>query len=360
MNTGNYTLVYRSTDSVDNVSTITRYLTILDIIPPVMTVNGDNPLNIYKGSLITDPGVTSLDNINGNLNVYLITILSGTVILSSTTILSGVTNLLSNDVLITSSTTNINISLNIGNYTLVYRSTDSANNVSTITRYLNILTPIPKLYKYNTTNLALTSAGISFATAFQFNSTNSNLISTGRMANWAFKTSIITETNFLCNGAWSLIIKFKLDEDRPSHAYDFLFDVSLTGWNEWIESDPTNHPGMYVEEPSKLQFRFGPILGGAGMRTNLVDTDDNLDRYSREGIYMVITRNSNNSQFINLYNLNKDLICSYSSIGAYTYINKQCLFSFFNDRSAPVTFYSGILFSTSVILTPNDWITYVG
>ena len=152
LNTGNYTLVYKSTDSANNISTSTRYLTILDNIPPVITVNGANPLRVYKGSNIIDPGITSIDNIDGNLDVYLIAILSGTIILSVSTVLTGITNLLSNNIPITSSTTIINVVLNSGDYTLVYKSTDSVNNISTSTRYLTILDIIPPVITVNGAN----------------------------------------------------------------------------------------------------------------------------------------------------------------------------------------------------------------
>ena len=148
-NIGNYTLIYKYTDILNNVTTTSTNLNILDNIPssitlsdiipswisvsdiisPVMSLNGDNPFSVYLGDTIIDPGVvSSIDNINrtSDFDVYLTTILSGTV------------NLLTNDLLIGLSTI-IDIRLDVGTYTLIYKSTNNLNNVSTITRHLIIL-----------------------------------------------------------------------------------------------------------------------------------------------------------------------------------------------------------------------------
>ncbi len=43
-----------------------------DIVPPVITLNGENPLYIKKNALFNDPGATANDNRDGNISVTII------------------------------------------------------------------------------------------------------------------------------------------------------------------------------------------------------------------------------------------------------------------------------------------------
>ena len=78
----------------------------LDSIPPVITLLGDNPLELDYGSAFVEPGVSATDAISGNVSV--------------TT--SG----------------NVN-SFTVGSYILTYSATDSSGNTASETRTVNVV-----------------------------------------------------------------------------------------------------------------------------------------------------------------------------------------------------------------------------
>lgn len=73
----------------------------IDTTPPVITLNGDNPMTIECGSEFTDPGTLATDDIDGNISVNS-----------------------SNDVNVTE----------VGTYEVIYTATDSSGNTSSETR----------------------------------------------------------------------------------------------------------------------------------------------------------------------------------------------------------------------------------
>ena len=73
----------------------------IDNTPPVITLNGDNPMTIECGSEFTDPGALATDDIDGNISVNS-----------------------SNDVNVTE----------VGTYEVIYTATDSSGNTSSETR----------------------------------------------------------------------------------------------------------------------------------------------------------------------------------------------------------------------------------
>ena len=65
---GNYTVTYTVTDSTSHTAQEVRTVTVRsDTTPPVITLKGSNPLTIGSGVIYLDPGVTALDNIDGDL-----------------------------------------------------------------------------------------------------------------------------------------------------------------------------------------------------------------------------------------------------------------------------------------------------
>jgi len=80
-----------------------------DIWPPVITLNGPNPLSVLQGGTFNDPGATATDNNDGNISGSIST--SGTVNTST-----------------------------VGAYAVTYTVTDSAGNMSCpVTRVVNVL-----------------------------------------------------------------------------------------------------------------------------------------------------------------------------------------------------------------------------
>ena len=77
-----------------------------DEIPPVITIQGDNPVTVELGSSYTDAGATAFDAFHGNTSVTS----SGTVDTSA-----------------------------VGSYTITYTATDLDNNTATSTRVVNVV-----------------------------------------------------------------------------------------------------------------------------------------------------------------------------------------------------------------------------
>ncbi|ADU32126.1 DUF5011 domain-containing protein [Evansella cellulosilytica] len=64
---GEYTLVYTVSDSAGNEAEATRVVHVVDTTAPVISLDGDNPLIIEKGSEFVEPGYTAVDNVDGDI-----------------------------------------------------------------------------------------------------------------------------------------------------------------------------------------------------------------------------------------------------------------------------------------------------
>ena len=64
---GTYNITYDSTDATGNVATQLTRAVIVDGTPPVITLLGDNPLEIAVGDTYIGPGATALDDVDGDI-----------------------------------------------------------------------------------------------------------------------------------------------------------------------------------------------------------------------------------------------------------------------------------------------------
>ena len=108
---GTYTIIWSATDAAGNVGTATRTVivkepVIEDTTPPQITLNGENPITVYKGTEFTDPGASAIDEVDGSINV----VSSGTVDTQT-----------------------------VGEYTITYTATDAAGNTATLTRTVKVI-----------------------------------------------------------------------------------------------------------------------------------------------------------------------------------------------------------------------------
>lgn len=115
---GTYTLSYTATDTAGNTAgPITRTVTVVDTTPPVITLNGANPLTWECHTAFTDPGATAADSCDTSVPVTV----SGTV--------------------------NANV---VGTYTLTYNATDDSGNAAvTKTRTVNVVDTTPPVITTN-------------------------------------------------------------------------------------------------------------------------------------------------------------------------------------------------------------------
>ena len=99
---GPYQVIYSATDASGNTGTAIRVVNVEDIVPPVITILGDNPLQVFKNSTYNDPGATA----DGN------------------------------EVISVDSTVNTSTE---GTYTVTYSATDAAGNTGTATRTVEVI-----------------------------------------------------------------------------------------------------------------------------------------------------------------------------------------------------------------------------
>ncbi len=112
---GSYTITYAATDAAGNASSKTRLVTVKpvpDTTAPVITVLGENSLNLTTGTAYLEAGATCVDNKDPTCTV------------------------------VTTGTVNTAIA---GSYTITYTATDAAGNVRTKTRAITVTAQSYKL-----------------------------------------------------------------------------------------------------------------------------------------------------------------------------------------------------------------------
>ena len=109
---GTYTIVYSVEDSSGNTSSVERIVNVVDNVPPVITIIGDNPFVLREGDNFTDPGATAADNIDGDITAQIV--VTGSV--------------------------NGNA---VGTYVLTYTVSDVAGNEVSETRNVNVISDNP-------------------------------------------------------------------------------------------------------------------------------------------------------------------------------------------------------------------------
>ena len=109
---GTYMIIWTATDAAGNIGTATRTVivekapVIEDTTPAKITLNGENPITLYRGTEFTDPGATAIDEVDGSVNVTT----SGTVDTQT-----------------------------VGEYTITYTATDAAGNTASLTRTVKVI-----------------------------------------------------------------------------------------------------------------------------------------------------------------------------------------------------------------------------
>lgn len=100
---GIYIIKYSVSDSSGNVTEIERNVTVADMTPPVMSLNGDSNIYVKIGDVFDDPGCTATDNLEGDISEKIV--VDGNVDTSKA-----------------------------GSYSLKYHVSDDSGNISEVTR----------------------------------------------------------------------------------------------------------------------------------------------------------------------------------------------------------------------------------
>jgi hypothetical protein len=103
---GSYTLTYSATDPSGNKGSATRTVSVVDTTPPVVTLNGSDPMTVWFHAAFTDPGATAADTCAGTLPITV----TGSVDTNT-----------------------------VGSYVLTYWATDPSGNTGSATRTVNVL-----------------------------------------------------------------------------------------------------------------------------------------------------------------------------------------------------------------------------
>ncbi|HEY7772257.1 MAG TPA: immunoglobulin-like domain-containing protein [Marinagarivorans sp.] len=69
---GRYTLTYNVADQAGNAATEVTRTVLVDDTPPVLTLLGDNPLELSVGGDYTDPGATAQDAVDGDISATIV------------------------------------------------------------------------------------------------------------------------------------------------------------------------------------------------------------------------------------------------------------------------------------------------
>lgn len=117
---GPHTVVITVTDASNNSTTVNATFTVTDAAPPVITLNGANPITVECHTSFTDPGATAHDTCAGNF----------------------------------AATASSNVNVNApGTYTITYTASDPSGNAATpVTRTVNVVDTISPVITLNGAN----------------------------------------------------------------------------------------------------------------------------------------------------------------------------------------------------------------
>lgn len=115
-----YTITYTATDVAGNTSSIKRTVNVIDMTGPVITLNGDNTVVLGKGRVYKELGAIAFDNLDGEMT------------------LNPPSGSVDYD--------------NLGRYKLTYTATDTAGNITTLVRNVDVNPPKPFITTWKTDN----------------------------------------------------------------------------------------------------------------------------------------------------------------------------------------------------------------
>jgi len=216
--------------------------------PPVISLLGLTSVSININKSYTDPGITVTDYFGNNLLGYV------------TSIGTNLTNIISNSILITGTTTLITSTSLFsigGNYTITYQATDSSGNIGINYRslYINgssLLVPFSInniAYTYQIINSIVISPVITsnpnvFTWTTPYNNNSTSVAGSG--IGWALSSSYLQYIKFSSvNSNWCFVFKVIL----TNASYYFRFNSNVTNWA------PLSYSGT--------TYSWSPSIGGS-------------------------------------------------------------------------------------------------
>ena len=134
---GTYTVTYSATNSLGSTGTTTRTVIVTDQTAPTITLNGANPVTVAQGGTYTDAGVTLSDNVDSPAT------LAGRLVTVNP----------------------VNTAL-VGQYTITYNVTDTANNAAVqVTRTVNVTDQTAPVITLVGSNSVTVAQGVTYTDA---------------------------------------------------------------------------------------------------------------------------------------------------------------------------------------------------
>ena len=259
---------------IDNVQLIASTYAPPDTIAPVITVLGDNPLNLAVGATFNDPGATALDAVDGAVEVKA----------------SGAVN---PDV--------------PGAYTITYSATDAANNTATATRTVNVVDVTAPVVTVAGDNPLYLPVGATFvepgASAVDAIDGNVAVRTSGTVDTGTRGTYTLTYTATDAAGNIATATRDVVVRSRATHA--LAAQYGLTGASAALSADADNDGVANV-----MEYAFGtdPSLDrSAPTESELVLNSDNVR-------FMAVVRDSDPELVVTPF-VSTDLRAAWSTVG---------------------------------------------
>lgn len=254
-------ITYSVMDSNGNECSVTRDIICQDIVPPTLTLNGENHIIIKKGQKFVDPGCIAFDDVNGDISASIIT------------------------------TGSINTKA-YGKQYLTYSVVDSSGNIAQIQRCVVVqeFTP-PELTLLN--GNAYVRAGEEFV-----------------------EPGFTATDNIDGNINDNVVVSGLLDTSQPG-----IYTLTYTAFDSSMNQTSANRT-VYVYEPQSNDLRINPTEkivylsfdDGPGQYTELLL--DKLDKYNIDVTFFVTNQFSKYQEYIG------DAYFRGHTIGLHTYSHK--------------------------------------
>ncbi|MDD2181395.1 MAG: DUF5011 domain-containing protein, partial [Bacilli bacterium] len=191
---GEYTVVYSASDSSGNTTTKTRYVTVIDVGYPVITILGNNPVNVNVENAYTDAGATAIDDVDGDITEKIK--ITGTV--------------------------DVNV---VGTYTVKYTVNDKAGNETIATRTVNVIDNVPPIITFGTNGNSTYAK--SRNTMVNVSDTHSSINTSSLKYLW--NTSTATPSEGSINGAFTNGVTLSTPLDVTGEYYLWILAKDIVG-----------------------------------------------------------------------------------------------------------------------------------
>ena len=248
---GNYELILQASDGYSSDShTIYLNINSIDTVAPVITLLGSNPQTIELGSVYTELGATATDGFDGDVTGSIVT---------------------------DSSAVNINA---LGSYNVVYTVTDTAGNIGTAIRTVNVIdTTLPVI---TITNIVDGETYDEHKTRLNFNVIDADTatVCTYSLDNGATFTTISCSSNILGiesdEGSNTWLVR-ATDSSGNTATASVTFTIELSDSddendNSYSYTDPTETEYLEQFEPTALpEIELEPETTAKGWFARLIE-----------------------------------------------------------------------------------------